>query len=209
MSTDFGAAGHSDDLLLVKRAQGGDQRAFRTLVERYQRRVFGIAFGLLKDREAALDVAQEAFVRVHKYLPQFKGSSSFYTWLYRITVNVSVDLLRKRRPEELELDEEVSADDEGSAGELAAHVGTNPQRAALRRELAEKIGEALEALPPKHRAILLLREVDGMSYEDLARTLEIPKGTVMSRLFHARLKVQKVLNEYLELDEAKSGVGTE
>ncbi|MHB8879623.1 MAG: RNA polymerase sigma factor, partial [Myxococcaceae bacterium] len=87
--------------------------------------------------------------------------------------------------------------------------GTNPQKSALRKELAEKIQEALAQVPEKHRAILLLREIEGMSYEDLARTLDIPKGTVMSRLYHARAKVQKILSEYLELDEAKSGVGNE
>jgi RNA polymerase sigma-70 factor, ECF subfamily len=203
----------TDDLTLVKRARSGDQRAFKLLVERYQRKVYAVALGMLKDKEEAMDVSQEAFVKVYKYLDHFKGDSSFYTWLYRITVNICIDVLRKRAGgggEAVEYDESVPMDlSEANIGALGTRLGTNPQKSALRRELAEKIQEALAQVPEKHRAILLLREVEGMSYEDLSRTLEIPKGTVMSRLFHARAKVQKILSEYLELDEAKSGVGNE
>lgn len=203
----------TDDLTLVKRVRSGDQRAFRLLVERYQRKVYGVALGMLKDKEEARDVAQEAFIKVYRYIDHFKGDASFYTWLYRITVNVCIDVIRKRRGghgEAVEFDESLPMDvNEANLGVLGSRLGTNPQKGALRRELAEKIQEALEQVPEKHRAILLLREVEGMSYEDLARTLEIPKGTVMSRLFHARAKVQKILNEYLELDESKSGVGHE
>jgi RNA polymerase sigma-70 factor (ECF subfamily) len=203
----------TDDLTLVKRVRGGDQRAFKLLVERYQRKVYAVALGMLKNREDAMDVSQEAFVKVYKYLDHFKGDSSFYTWLYRITVNICIDVLRKRAGaggEAVEYDESVPMDlSEANIGALGTRLGTNPQKSALRRELAEKIQEALAQVPEKHRAILLLREVEGMSYEDLSRTLEIPKGTVMSRLFHARAKVQKILSEYLELDEAKSGVGSE
>ncbi|HYH95219.1 RNA polymerase sigma factor, partial [Hyalangium sp.] len=123
------------------------------------------------------------------------------------------DIIRKRAGaggEAVEFDETMPMDvSEANIGALGSRLGTNPQKSALRRELAEKIQEALAAVPEKHRAILLLREVEGMSYEDLSRTLDIPKGTVMSRLFHARAKVQKILSQYLELDEAKSGVGSE
>lgn len=203
----------TDDLTLVKRVRGGDQRAFKLLVERYQKKVYAVAVGMLKDREEAMDVSQEAFVKVYKYLDHFKGDSSFYTWLYRITSNICIDVLRKRGGsgrEFVELDDAVLMDTaEANIGALGSRLGTNPQKSALRRELAEKIQYALEQVPEKHRAILLLRELEGMSYEDLARTLEIPKGTVMSRLFHARAKVQKILSEYLELDEAKAGIGKE
>jgi RNA polymerase sigma-70 factor (ECF subfamily) len=98
---------------------------------------------------------------------------------------------------------------EANIGALGSRLGTNPQKSALRAELAQRITEAIHQLPEAHRQILLLREVEGMRYEDLSRTLNIPKGTVMSRLFHARLKMQKILNEYLELDESKQGVGSE
>jgi len=201
----------TDDLTLVTRVRQGDQRAFRLLVERYQRKVFSVALGMLKDKEEAMDVSQEAFVKVYKYLDHFKGDSSFYTWLYRITVNICIDVLRKRnalKGEQVEFDETVKMDAaEANIGSLGSQLGTNPQKAVLRRELADKINAALQEVPEKHRAILLLREVEGMSYEDLARTLEIPKGTVMSRLFHARLKIQKILSEYLELGDKKSGTG--
>jgi RNA polymerase sigma-70 factor (ECF subfamily) len=203
----------TDDLTLVQRVRTGDQRAYKTLVERYQRKVFSVALGMLKDREEARDVAQEAFVKVYRYLDHFKGDASFYTWLYRITVNICIDVLRRRgalKGEQVEFDEQQQMDvSEANLGALGTRLGTNPQKSMLRKELAEKIQAALAEVPEKHRAILLLRELEGMSYEDLSRTLDIPKGTVMSRLFHARLKVQKVLNEYLELDESKSGVGTE
>jgi RNA polymerase sigma-70 factor (ECF subfamily) len=203
----------TDDLTLVKRVRSGDQRAFKLLVERYQRKVYAVALGMLKDKEEAMDVSQEAFVKVYKYLDHFKGDASFYTWLYRITVNICIDIIRKRAGaggEAVEFDETMPMDvSEANIGALGSRLGTNPQKSALRRELAEKIQEALAAVPEKHRAILLLREIEGMSYEDLSRTLDIPKGTVMSRLFHARAKVQKILSQYLELDEAKSGVGNE
>ena len=196
----------TDDLTLVQRAQSGDERAFRLLVERYQKKVYAVALGMLKDRDEAMDVAQEAFVKVHKYLPHFKGDSSFYTWLYRITANVCIDTIRKKGSSQnrVEFDETQAVDlTEANIGALGTQMGTNPQKSALRRELAEKIQEALQTLPEKHRAILLLREVEGMSYEDLARTLEVPKGTVMSRLFHARAKMQKMLSDYVSLGDSK------
>lgn len=204
----------TDDLTLVKRVRSGDQRAFRLLVERYQKKVYAVALGMLKDKEEAMDVTQEAFVKVYKYLDHFKGDSSFYTWLYRITSNICIDAIRKRqgggRGEQVEFDETVAMDtSEANIGSLGSRLGTNPQKSALRKELAEKIQQALQQVPEKHRAILLMREVEGLSYEDLSRVLDIPKGTVMSRLFHARAKVQKILSEYLELDEAKRGVGNE
>lgn len=200
-----------DDLTLVRRSKEGDQRAFRILVERYQRKVFSVAFGMVKDHEEALDIAQEAFVKVHRYLQDFKGDSSFYTWLYRITRNLAVDRLRSRRSQAAAFDERVGRDEVelGEAGILSTRLGTNPHKTALRRELAEKLEEALRQLPEKHREILLLREVEGMSYEDLARVLEIPKGTVMSRLFHARAKMQKLLEPYLEGESPEVGLGEE
>jgi RNA polymerase sigma-70 factor (ECF subfamily) len=181
------------------------------LVERYQRKIYAVALGMVKDREEARDISQEAFIKVYKYLNYFKGDSSFFTWLYRITVNICIDVLRKRgalKGEHVEIDDSVELDlQESSVGVLGSQLGTNPQKNALRKELAAKIEEALQELPEKHRAILLLRELEGMSYEDLAKTLEIPKGTVMSRLFHARAKVQRILSNYLDLDDKNPGVG--
>ncbi|MGQ0504337.1 MAG: RNA polymerase sigma factor, partial [Myxococcaceae bacterium] len=157
----------TDDLTLVKRVRGGDQRAFKLLVERYQRKVYAVALGMLKDKEEAMDVSQEAFVKVYKYLDHFKGDSSFYTWLYRITSNICIDVIRKKGAgrEHVEFDESVALDaSEAQIGALGSKLGTNPQKSALRKELAEKIQAALQEVPEKHRAILLLREVEGLSY---------------------------------------------
>lgn len=198
-----------DDLTLVNRCKQGDERAFRILVERYQKRVFGVAFGMVKDREEAMDIAQDAFVKVHKYLDHFKGDASFYTWIYRITANLAIDRIRSRKVRESEeFDERFRGGEEpGESGILGTRLGTNPQKATLRRELAEKIEDALGQLPEKHREILVLREVEGMSYEDLSHVLKIPKGTVMSRLFHARAKMQRILGEYLGGDSPEQGLG--
>jgi len=204
-----------DDLQLVQRVQQGDQRAFKLLVERYQRKIYAVALGMLKDKEEAKDVSQEAFIKVYRYMTHFKGDASFYTWLYRITVNLCIDHMRRKGGSskgdaQVEFDEAQALDTtEANLGALGSKLGTNPQKSALRRELAEKIAQAFEQIPENHREILLLREVEGMSYEDLARVLEIPKGTVMSRLFHARIKMQKILSGYLELDESRAGVGSE
>jgi RNA polymerase sigma-70 factor (ECF subfamily) len=162
---------------------------------------------LLKNREDAADIAQEAFAKAYRGIEGFKGDASFYTWIYRITNNLCIDHLRKAGSGAAahlqveytdELADDASAEAEAGVGVLSSRLGTNPQRSALRRELAEKLEEALGQLPEKHRAILVLREVDGLSYEELAQTLEIPKGTVMSRLFHARTKMQELLGTYLE-----------
>ncbi len=185
-----------EDRALVKAAQQGDQQAFRRLVERYQRRVYQLALGMVKDPDEAMDIAQETFVRVHRYLPSFKGDASFFTWTYRIAVNLCLDAGRRRgRGESVEFDEQKAEIEAGMDPPSAALAG--PQRNSLNRELAGKIEEALEGLSENHRSILLLREVEGLSYEELSQTLGIRKGTVMSRLFHARLKMQRKLREYL------------
>jgi RNA polymerase sigma-70 factor (ECF subfamily) len=199
----------TDDHSLVQRARSGDERAFRLLVERYQKKVYAVALGMVKDREEAMDVVQEAFVKVHRSLENFKSDATFYTWLYRITVNVCIDVIRRRgaaRSETVEFDEHIAHDlTEANLGGVSSQLGNNPEKAVLQREVGEKIQAALEQIPEKHRAILLLRELDGLSYEELAQVLEIPKGTVMSRLFHARAKVQKLLSESLGIPLPSGG----
>ena len=176
----------TDDLTLVKRVRGGDQRAFKLLVERYQRKVYAVALGMLKDKEEAMDVAQEAFVKVYKYLDHFKGDSSFYTWLYRITVNICIDvhpqaaaLRRARRWSSTRRSpHDISEANLGALGTPAGHQP--PEERAAHASWPRRSRRRSQQVPEKHRAILLLREVEGMSYEELSRTLEIPKGTVMS-----------------------------
>jgi len=198
----------ADDMALVRLAQKGDATAFRQLIERYQRRIVQLALSMVKDPDEAMDIAQETFVRVHRYLPAFKGDSSFFTWTWRIATNLCFDAARKKaRGGRVGLP---AAPDEGG-GELEAEIAAGmdplssalvgPQRAAENRELQEKLACALEQLSENHRAIVLLREVDGLSYEELSEVLGIPKGTVMSRLFHARVRLQAILRDYLG-DEA-------
>jgi RNA polymerase sigma-70 factor (ECF subfamily) len=197
--------GAGDDRGLVRAAQKGDEHAFRELVERYQRRIYQLALGMTKDPDDAMDIAQETFVRVHKYLPTFKGDSSFFTWTYRIATNLCLDAQRKKgRTERVDVEEGDEAEIE-AAMDPPSHALAGPQRQALNEELKGKIDEALAGLSENHRAILLLREVEGLSYEELAKVLDIRKGTVMSRLFHARLKMQNKLREYLGEDAPASG----
>jgi RNA polymerase sigma-70 factor (ECF subfamily) len=192
----------ADDLALVSRAKAGEPEAFRALVVRYQRKVYAVALGIVKDRDLAWDVAQEAFVRVHAHLADFKGESSFSTWVLRIGSHLAIDSVRKERTAAKEELDEVRGPDlaRGGEGILATALGNDPQENALRRELAGKMTEALAQLPEKHREILVLRELEGLSYEELSDRLGIPKGTVMSRLFHARNKMQALLREYAGLD---------
>jgi len=157
-----------------------------------------VALGIVKDPDLAWDVAQEAFVRVHQSLATFEGKSAFSTWLFRITTHLAIDTLRKERPTQKEdVDEVREADLEGGGeGILSTALGNDPRANVLRRELAAKIQDALANLSEKHRTILVLREVEGLSYEELAERLGIHKGTVMSRLFHARKNMQAALRRY-------------
>src|SRR3954462_3533576 len=196
-----------NDRALVRAAQKGDQQAFRKLVERYQRRVVQLALGMVKDADEAMDIAQETFVRVHKYLPSFKGDSSFFTWTYRIAMNLCLDAQRRKgRTERIDVTQGDEAEIE-AAMDVPSAALAGPQKQALNGELKEKIEEALGGLSENHRSILLLREVEGLSYEELSKVLGIRKGTVMSRLFHARLKMQRKLREYLGADA--EGLGAE
>jgi RNA polymerase sigma-70 factor (ECF subfamily) len=188
----------ADDLSLVSKAKTGAQDAFRALVVRYQRKVYALALGIVKDPDLAWDVSQEAFVRVHRHLGEFEGKSAFSTWLFRIATHLSIDAVRRERTGRRDDLDDVSDAQvaEGGEGILSTGLGNDPRQNVLRRELAGKIHEALATLPEKHRTILVLREVEGLSYEELAERLEIHKGTVMSRLFHARKKMQAALRRY-------------
>jgi RNA polymerase sigma-70 factor (ECF subfamily) len=196
-----------DDLPLVEQARAGDAGAFKALVVRHQRKVYAVALGIVKDADLAWDVAQEAFVRVHRHLPEFKGDSTFSTWVYRIASHLAIDAVRKERRSQKDDVEHLRDTDLGDAGEgiLSSSLGLDPRENLLRRELAEHLEEALATLPAIHREILVLREVEGLSYEELAARLGIQKGTVMSRLFHARKKMQAVLADYAGLRVEKAG----
>jgi RNA polymerase sigma-70 factor (ECF subfamily) len=188
-----------DDRELVESARKGDRDAFRVLFERYHRRAYALAFGVLRHQDDALDVVQDAFIKAHKYLDKFEGNSSFYTWLYRIVMNLAIDHMRKhRRVKPVELDEQHL---EGAVGEdslLPKILGGNPGRALLDKEIRARIDQALSELSENHRSVLVMRELEGMSYEEMAQAMNCSKGTIMSRLFHARKNMQKRLVDLVE-----------
>jgi RNA polymerase sigma-70 factor (ECF subfamily) len=190
------------DKILVRDVQAGDQVAFRALFDRYHRRAFAVAFGVVKNKQDALDVVQDAFIKVHKHIGNFQGTSSFYTWLYRIVMNLSIDHVRRtKKGRDVDYDDRIRRDTEELAGDGSLSptlLGSNPRKTVLRKELAEAIQKALDELPAYHRAVIMLREVEGLSYEEMARVLEVPKGTIMSRLFHARRKMQESLEGYIQ-----------
>jgi len=194
-------APETEDLALVRRAQAGDRNAFKVLFERYHRRVYAVALGVLKSPQDAHDVVQEAFVKVYKHLPDFQGASSFYTWLYRITMNLAIDQLRRRKTaRQVDYDDAVGRDSQADdPTRIAPHVeASDPGKTHSRKELAGKIQAALATLPEYHQQVILLREVEGLSYEEIAKIMKVPKGTIMSRLFHARRKMQSALAEYVD-----------
>ena len=182
---------------LVRRTREGDRDAFRELVERYQRRVGALALGMLRSRDDALDVVQETFAKAYQYLDRFKGDSSFYTWLYRIAFNLCIDHQRREgkladfRPQHAE---------SGEVEPPPAADGPPPDEPfhrARSAEIGRRLEQAMRELTPDHRAVILLREVEGLSYEEISRVLECPKGTVMSRLHYARRQLQSRLRELL------------
>ena len=193
----------TDDHRLVAQAQAGDQQAFEMLVQQYQRRVYGVAFGMLHNAEDAMDVTQEAFIKVHRYLGRFKGTSSFFTWLYRITVNLCIDHLRRQtKAHTVDYDDALDHGDEGD-GVLPWSADHDPGRTLERKELRAQIEQALSKLSPNHRAVIVMREVEGLSYTEMADVMECSKGTIMSRLFHARRRMQVALEEAMA-DKNKS-----
>ncbi|MEE9221292.1 MAG: sigma-70 family RNA polymerase sigma factor, partial [candidate division NC10 bacterium] len=175
-----------EDHQLVERSRAGDVAAFEELVKRHQARAYAIAYRLLGRREDAQDVAQEAFTRAYFRLGEFRGTAQFRTWLYRILVNLATDVLRRRKPEV----------PEDQAAFQMVDTGYNPGENFDRQELRQNIEEAITALPTDLRTVILLRELEGLSYADIARVIRRPVGTVMSRLFHARRRLQQSLSAY-------------
>jgi RNA polymerase sigma-70 factor (ECF subfamily) len=181
------------DRAIIQRAQAGDMHSFRQLVDRYERRAFALAVGLVRDEQDAQEIVQEAFLRVHRNLASFNGSSTFFTWLYRIVANLSIDLMRRpcRRETSLEDHRGTSRGDEAAL--VSRLDGADPLEHVRRAEIVVRIQRALDALPSYHRGVIILREVEGMSYQEMAEVMGVSKGTIMSRLFHARQKLQRAL----------------
>jgi RNA polymerase sigma-70 factor (ECF subfamily) len=187
-----------DDRELVAGAKRGDRDAFKTLFERYHRRAYALALGVVRNPDDALDVVQDAFIKAHRHLDKFEGNSSFYTWLYRIVMNLAIDHLRKnRRQKPVELDE-TRVDPDADDPLLPRILGGNPGRALLDKQIRGRIDQALDELSDNHRSVLVMRELEGLSYEDMAQAMSCSKGTIMSRLFHARRNMQKRLLDLID-----------
>ena len=195
------------DMELVERASRGDSIAFSELVTRHYKRCVRVSFGLLKNKSDAEDVVQEAFARVYRKLDSFQGQSAFYTWLYRIVVNLSIDAIRKKkRQRRADVDDESAREALRSEEALwPGYDGTNPAKEVERNELGNKLRAAFRELPEIHQAVVFLREIEGFSYEEIAETLKIKKGTVMSRLFHARKAMQELLKKEMNGEWAGKG----
>lgn len=178
------------DGALVERARGGDREAFRELVERYQRKVAALAAGMLRNRDDALDVVQETFTKAYQSLDRFKGDSSFYTWIYRIAVNLCIDHQRREGRYVQTATETADGLDDVAPPAPEDLARNEPYERARSQEIGARLAEAIEELTPEHRAVILLREVDGLSYEEICQIVACPKGTVMSRLHYARRQLQ-------------------
>jgi RNA polymerase sigma-70 factor (ECF subfamily) len=186
-----------DDSELIERCRAGDLSAFEPLVEKYRQRVWRLAYQILRDREEAWDVAQEAFVRAYQSLPAFRGQSAFYTWMFRIVVNLATDRQRQRGARARALGGEPVPEEEWERS--VADPTADPAGLAARAEQREKIREALDSLPLNYRTIIMLSDVDGLTYREIAQVLRIPMGTVMSRLHNARKRLRGLLGPLLVL----------
>ena len=180
------------DAELVAAFQGGDEQAFVDIVERYKLRLVRLAHSVVHEEEEARDVVQDALIKVYHKLPAFRGESSLYTWLYRIVMNHAIDSVRRRRGHLTEpIDEAVH--------QLAdLRDGIRPDKEALRGELRQMIFAAVDELPEMHRRTILLREVEDLSYKEIADVMKCTIGTVMSRLFYARERLRAKLTPYLQ-----------
>jgi RNA polymerase sigma-70 factor (ECF subfamily) len=189
--------GKTSDSLLVERVQQGDKSAFDILVGKYQHKIIKLVGRYVRDPDEAMDVAQEAFIKAYRALGSFRGDSAFYTWLYRIAINTAKNYLAaaRRRPEDFNMDLQ-----DPEQYELHGRLSSvdTPEGNVLSEEIRQTVNAAIEALPEDLRTAIILREMEGMSYEEIATTMECPVGTVRSRIFRAREAIDKQLKPLLD-----------
>ncbi len=184
------------DAELVRRARDGEMAAFDRLITRHRVRVHSMITTIVRNETDAWDVSQEVFVRAWRSLARFRSDSTFTTWLHRIAVNCALDWLRRARVRPVFLAESSQGEpDAPTALDTAVATGPSPHSAAENAELRQRINAALERISPIHRTVLLLKEVEGLKYEEIAENMKCSIGTVMSRLFHARKNMQRILSE--------------
>ncbi|MBI5819087.1 MAG: sigma-70 family RNA polymerase sigma factor [Verrucomicrobia bacterium] len=185
------------DAELVLRSQRGDMAAFEELVNRYREKVYGLAYGMAHNEPDAQDIRQETFVRAWQSIDRFRGQSAFYTWLYRITTNLAIDMMRKKSRGVTVPIETPEGARPIEAQMVDAPKGRLPSDEAQRSDLRLAIDRAMAALSPEHRAVVLLKDFEGMEYRDIAKVVGCSMGTVMSRLFYARRHLQQLLRDVL------------
>ncbi len=195
------------DVQLVERAKRGDMRAFEMLVIKYQRRIERLIARMVRDVDLVQDIAQEAFIRAYRALPQFRGDSAFYTWLYRIAVNTAKKTLVELKRDPLVLESASGGgqddDDETSRVERELTDGATPEAVLASKEIAETVNAAIEALSDDLRQAITLREIEGLSYEEIAELMNCPIGTVRSRIFRAREAIAQRLRPLLDTREGE------
>lgn len=184
------------DQALVERVQNGDQQAYGLLVTKYQRKLSRLLSRLVRDPAEVEDIAQETFIKAYRALPSFRGESAFYTWLYRIGVNTAKNWLishGRRVPIEVDREDAESFED----AEMLRDINT-PERMLMSRQIADTVNAAMDALPDELRTAIMLREIDGLSYEEIAQMMDCPIGTVRSRIFRAREAIAGKLRPLLD-----------
>jgi RNA polymerase sigma-70 factor (ECF subfamily) len=187
------------DLELVARSQAGETQAFNELVTRYRSRAFAMIYNMVRNDQDAWDLAQDGFIKAWKSIGRFRGQSSFYTWLYRILMNVAIDALRRKQIEGgTEFDDSLGLKNIEPAAATAPKAEMQPAAKLSDKEIRARIDTAIQKLTPEHRAVITLRELDGLEYQEIADAMGCSIGTVMSRLFYARKKLQSMLRDVYE-----------
>lgn len=185
----------AEDAALIERVRAGDRAAFAALFEKYREKIYRVVYGYLHDKEDALDITQEAFIKAFRNLDSFEGKSGFYTWLTQIAINLAIDARRKRARKKVVALEDYMDPSEKLGGTA---LPPSPEQRLAERELRERYFEALEQISEKHRTVFLLHTVEGMAYKEIADALGISIGTVMSRLHYARKHLQELLGDHLK-----------
>ncbi len=178
---------------MISRCQRGDQEALKEIFDKYHKKVYRIAYGVVRQREEALDIVQEVFIKLFHSIKNFKGKSHFYTYLYRMVMNTAIDHARKTGKQTIS-----SLDQEGSF-QPSDDLEKGPERILLQKELEERVKLAMDKLPAEQRAALIFRDVEGLSYQEMAEAMGCSIGTVMSRLHYGRKRIQELLKDYVEM----------